>query len=178
MRGVEAAGQRHLHRLLARHGAADRHQRGRAEEPIIHPRKAEARILSGDREIAGGDQLAARRGRDPLDRRDDWLRQRHDRLHERRAARKQLDVIIAASVAIVAMRLHLLEVVAGAERLSGAGEHDDARLVVIGDVVERGNEGLEHGEAQRIAVVRRVQSQDDDAVVVVASDELRRRDDA
>ena len=75
------------------------------------------------------------------------------------------------------MRLHLLEVVAGAERLSGAGEHDDARLVVIGDVVERRNDGLDHREAQRIAVVRRVQSQDDDAVVVVPSDELRRRDD-
>ena len=157
--GVEPAGQRHLHRLLARHDAADRDQRRRAEQPVIHARQAEARMLSGDRKIAGGDELAARRGRDALDRRDDRLRQRDDRLHERRAAREQFDIKVAAPIAIVAMRLHLLEVMAGAERLSGAGEHDDARLVVIGDVVERGDQGLDHGEAQRIAVLRRVQSQ-------------------
>ena len=34
--------------------------------------------------------------------------------------------------------------------------------------------GFEHGEAQRVAVLRRAQSQDDDAVIVVAAEEFLR----
>ena len=163
---VELAGHRHLHRPLARDGAADRHQRRRAEEAEIHPRQTEAGFLAGDREIAGGDELAAGRGGDALDRRDHRLRQRDDGLHEGRAAREQLHVIAAASVAVVPMRLHFLEVVAGAERRSHAREHNDAGLIVSRDRLELGDKRLEHVEAKRVEVARRVQGQGDHAIVV------------
>ena len=133
---VESAGHRHLHRPLARDRAADRHQRGRAEQAEVHARQAEAGFLARDRKIAGGDELAAGRGGDALDRRDDRLRQRDDGLHESRAAREQLHVIAAAPVAVVPVRLHFLEVMAGAERRSDAREHNDARLIVARDRVE------------------------------------------
>ena len=160
-------------RALARHGPADRHQRRRAEEADVDAGQGEAGALAGDRQVAGGDELASRRRGDALDRRDDRLRQRDDRLHERGAARHDLLVEGAAAVGIVAVRLDLPEVVAGAQRRPFAGEHDDARPVVLGDVGEGDDQRVDHREAERVAVLRRGQRQGDDAGVVLAAEELR-----
>ena len=51
---------------LAADRAGQRDHRGRAEQPDLHARGGEARVLGGHRQVARGDQLAARRGRDAM----------------------------------------------------------------------------------------------------------------
>ena len=127
-------------------------------------------MLAGDRQIAGGDELASGGGRDSIDRGDDRLGQCNDRLHERRTSRHQSHIVVAPAIGIVAMRLHLLEVVAAAERRSLAGEHDGARLFIGGDVAEGGDQDLDHLEAERVAVPWRRQRQGDAAAVVLTTE--------
>ena len=149
--------------LLARHGPADRDQRRGAEEADVDAGQGEARGLARDRKVAGGDELAAGRRGDAFDGRDDRLRQRDDRLHQDRAARQDLFVKGAAPVGVVPVRLDLPEIVAGAQRRPVAGENDDARPIVLGEVGEGDDQRVDHRKAQGVAVLRRGQRQGDDA---------------
>ena len=63
----------------------ERHNRRRAEEAYLHSRRGKARPLRGHGEVAGGDELAAGRGSDPVHLRDHGLRNVVDRLHQHRA---------------------------------------------------------------------------------------------
>ena len=67
---------------LAADRARQRDHRRAAEEPDADARRGERRLGRGDGEIAGGDELTARRGRDPRHLRDHGLRDRGDPRHE------------------------------------------------------------------------------------------------
>src|SRR5438046_1629594 len=56
-------GEQELERALPSDRPRNRDHRRRAEEADLHSRRREARLLCGDREVAGGDQLAAGGGR-------------------------------------------------------------------------------------------------------------------
>ena len=60
------AGQQHLHRRLARHGAGQRDGGRRAEQADIHAGRAEARAGRRHGQVAGRDELAAGGGGDAL----------------------------------------------------------------------------------------------------------------
>ena len=147
-----------------------------AEQAEIHPRESR----SGRAPPRPQDRRRRRAGSPPRwrppRRGDDRLRQRDDGLHESGTPREQLHIVTAAAVAVVAVRLHLLKVMAGAERRSVTGEHNDASLIVSRDRVEFGDQRLDHIEAQRIEVVRRGQGQGDDSVVVVATEEVAQKE--
>src|SRR5271166_5454641 len=170
---VELSGERHLHRALARYGPADCDQGRRAEEADVDARQGEAGGLAGDRQIARRDELASRRRGDAFHSRDDRLRQRDDRLHERSAAGHDVLVEGAPPVGVVAVSLDLPEVVAGAERRPFAGDHDGARLAVLGEVGEGDDQRIDHRKAEGVAVLRRGQGQRDDAGIVLAAEEGR-----
>ena len=93
--------------------ARQRDARRRAEEAEVDAAHREARAVGGDGEVAGGDELAAGRGGDALDARDHRHRQALDRQHHARALREQRLV-----VGLRRLGAHLLQVVAGAERLA------------------------------------------------------------
>ena len=132
-RGVDRlAGQQHLHRLLARHVARQRHHRRRAEQADIDARRAEGRA---------GPRRSPDRSWRPVAARRPWpapstsaitgLGWRDDRLHQRRAGGHGLGEEGPAAVRIGAARRHFLEIVAGAEHLSGGREHDDTHGRVV-----------------------------------------------
>ena len=75
------------------------------------------------------------------------------------------------------MRLHFSQVMAGAERRSGARQHHDAGAIVMGDRVKFHDQGLDHGKAQGIEIARRVQGQGENAMVIIASEKPGRRGD-
>ncbi len=155
--------------MLARHGATDRDQGRRAEEADRHAGQGETRVGPGDRQIAGGDELTAGGGGDALDRGDHRLFQFDDPAHQLSAARHRALEERRAAVGVVAMRLQFLEVVAGRQRRTFAGEHDDARRRISGDRREGVDQGLDHRQAQRVARRRRLQRQRRHAGGVVAA---------
>ena len=171
---VKVAGQRHFHRVLARNGAADGDQRRRAEEADRHAGQGEARVGAGDREVAGGDELAAGGGGDAFDGGDHRLRQGDDGAHQVGAARHRALKERAAAVGVVAMRLQLLEVVAGRKRRPVAGENDDARRGIGFDRREGVDQRFDHRQAQRVARSRRLQSEGRDAAPVLAARQSER----
>jgi hypothetical protein len=71
----ELAREQHLHRRLARDGARQRHHRRRAEQSDIDIVDREPRRARRHREVAGGDELAAGRGRGAAHGRDHRLGQ-------------------------------------------------------------------------------------------------------
>jgi hypothetical protein len=93
-------------------------------------------LTPGDRQIATGDKLAARRGGDPVHLRDHGFRQADDRLHQTRALLQERVVIGPSSIGVLAMRRHFFEVVAGAECRTVGGYHDRAYAIVLARSVE------------------------------------------
>ena len=96
--------------------------------PYLDARGREPAVVAAYREIAGGDQLAAGGGGDAVHARDHRLRQAGQRGHHARAAVEQ-----GAHRGVAQVGTHLLEVVAGAERLAGTGDHHHPRGGVHGD---------------------------------------------
>ena len=104
------AGEQHLHGVLAADRPAERDTGRGTERTNVHAGRRERRRGGRHREIAGGDELTPRRGRQAVHLGDDRLRQPRDRHHHPAAARKErLDVVD------VVHRPDLLEIVAGAE---------------------------------------------------------------
>ena len=119
-------------RGLAREVAGQRHHRRRAEQAVAHARGRKARVGRGQRQIAGGDQLAAGGGRDAVDQRDHRLRQAGEREHDRRALLEQRPDLGRVG----ALAAQLLEVVTGAEGAPLAGDHDHPDVRIVPDLVE------------------------------------------
>ena len=82
--------------------------------------------MRGDREVAARDQLQPGGGRQAVDLGDHRLRMAHDRLHQRSASGKCLFEEGLALIGVGTARGHFLEIVAGAEHLSGRRQDDDA----------------------------------------------------
>ena len=121
-----------------------------------------------------GDELAAGRGRHPLDRRDHRLRQGDNRLHQRSASGHDELVERLALIGVVAVGLDLAQVVAGAQRRAFPGHHDDARGGILGDVGQGHDQRVDHGEPERVAVLTLVERQGDDARFILAAEESGR----
>ncbi len=113
----ELARSQHLERDLAGDVAREGDHRRRTEKADIHAIYAEPRAFGRDRHVAGGDKLAASGGGDAVDLGDDGLGQGGDHLHDLGAAGEEIGEIGAALVLGLTARLHLLQIVARAERL-------------------------------------------------------------
>ena len=164
----DLAGEQHLHRVLARHVARQRHHRRRAEQADIDAGRGEARRGRGDGEIAACDQLAARRRRHALHRGDHRLRQVDDLLHHGAAGRHDVAEIGAAAVGVGAPRGEFLEIVAGAERRPFGGEHDRAHAPVRRDAASAPSpSAAEQRLGQAVARRRPVERQHRDRPVVL-----------
>ena len=94
-------------------------------------------MICRHREVAGGDELAARRGRDAVDLGDDRLGQGGDHLHDLGAAGEEIGEIGAAPVGGGAAGLHLLQVVTGAEGAPRPPQDHDAGIAVFREPGER-----------------------------------------
>ena len=114
----KGTGGQHLERLFARDVAGQRDHRRGTEQPDVDPVDAKARVVGGDGHVAGGDQLAARGGGNPVGLRDDRLRHALDRLHQGAAARKQIGEIGCSCIFRLSSSLHFLKVMTRAERLA------------------------------------------------------------
>ena len=101
--------------------ARQRDARRRAEQAEVDAAHREARALGRNREVAHRHQLAAGRGRDARARARSPAPAAAARQHHARCMREQALVLGQRR-----RGAHLLQVVAGAEGLAGAGEHDDA----------------------------------------------------
>ena len=93
---------------------------GVAEQPDIHARRGEARVLTCHGEIATRHELAPSRRGDAVHRRDDRLSQRDDGRHHLGAGVHDLGEIGAPAIGVAAMRGHLLEIVTRAEKAEPA----------------------------------------------------------
>ena len=86
---------------FAREVARERHHRRRAEQADMDARACRtAPRAPATARSQTGDELAAGRGRDALDRRDHRLRQADDPLHHRRAAPEHVGEAGAAAVRV------------------------------------------------------------------------------
>ena len=103
-------------------------------------------------------------GSDAVDLGDDRLRMADDRLHQTRADREGFFEEGPAPVRIGAVRSHLLEVVAGAEHLSGGRDDDDADRVIVARAVEFGLDVAHHLDRQQVG--RRIGKRDAQYAVV------------
>ena len=108
------------------------------------------RLVGGEGEIAGRDQLASGCRGDAVDFRNHRLGKIHDDRHELRAERERFFEERLAPVSIGAVRAHLLEVVARGEEFPRRGDDDDANAVVVLGSVELGEERFHHGERQQV----------------------------
>ncbi len=122
------------------------------EQPDIDARHREAGVVRRHGEVAHRHQLAARGGGDAVHARDHGLRQLGELHHELPAQAEQALLEVERVVAA-----HLLEVVAGAEGLALAGDDHHAHRLVARDLVDRGDQGLEHLERERIELLQAVE---------------------
>ena len=104
-----------IQRMFAADPARQRHRGRRAKQADINAGRAKSRIRSGDREIAGGDELTARRRRHAVDGGDHRLRGADDVLHQHRAGGHGLRKKGMAAVLIIPVRCQFPKVMAGAE---------------------------------------------------------------
>ena len=135
----QVARQQQLARLLL--ADEERHQQRHRRRPEADLGLAEARVLRGDDEVAGHRQLEAAGERVAVDLGDDGFRAVEDR--ERR-----LDVLAEdLAPAPRGVGLALGQVVAGAERPTGAGDRDDADALVVRGVGDRGADSSSRSSA-------------------------------
>ena len=113
--------------------------------PMRTPGRREARVLARDREVAGGDELAARRGGDAVHLRDHGLREAVDRHHQLAAGVEQLARGRQRAAG------HLREVVTGAERGPLAAHDDRVHRDIGGGLGERGEQVAQQGQRERVA---------------------------
>ena len=137
------------------------HRRG-AEQADVDARRAELRRVAADGEVAGRDELAARRSRRPLDGGDDGLRQRDDALHQRGAALQDALIDGPAAVGVAAVGGEFLQVVAGAEHRPLGGDHHRPDARIRRDGVQLGVQRADEPFRQGVARLRPVEGEDRD----------------
>ena len=81
--------------------------------------------------------------------------------------------IAAAAIRVLAVRVELLEIVAGGERWSVGGEHDDTHGAIMRNRGERIAERFKQCLGQAVARLRPVERQDGDAAVILAQQDRR-----
>ena len=148
---------------LRGHVARQGDHRRRAEQAVFHARGREPAVVAAHREIAGGDQLAAGGGGDAVDARDHRLRQAGQRGHHGGAAVEQ-----GAHRRVAQISAHLLEVVAGAERLAGTADHHHPGRGIHGDPGKLLLEQAQQRIGQAVVGLRTVERQAHHAVGVAA----------
>ena len=169
LRGVDHhPGGQHFEGLLARHHPAERDHRGRAEQPDIHAIHAKPRDFRRNREVAACDQLAAGGGGDGMNLGDHRLRQADDLLHHRGAAAEEVGEVAAAVVVGLPPGLHLLQIMARAERLARTAQdhHLDVRLAL--QPGQRLGQRRQQGIRQRIERLGAIEGQDRDRAIIFA----------
>src|SRR5262249_13606624 len=97
--------------------------------------RAEAGRFAGDAQIAGERETEAGAGDRTVDRGDDDLWQRADEQRQLMRVAEPLDAVLDSLVA--AARFHCLDVAAGAPATPGAGDDDDAAIMVGREAFER-----------------------------------------
>ena len=130
---VCASKVRPLHEIEVRTELADRARQalgaaGARHDADLHLRLAEARRLAGDDDIAMHRQFTAATECEARHGRDQRLREGADRL-------PGLGGVPAVHLDRIGLR-HFDQVGAGGEGLLGAGKHDDAHAVVLGERIE------------------------------------------
>ena len=139
------------------------HARRRAEQPEVDAADGELRVGRGDCQVAHRHQLAARRGGDAVHARNHRHRQALDRQHHAACSGRTACVVVQRR-----LRAHLLQVVAGAERLAGGGQHDGSRrLVVRRSRPTRACNAASIASRQGVELLRPVQRQRDDAARIL-----------
>ncbi len=159
------SGEEHLERALAADGRRDGHHRRRAEESDIDAGCGEPGGVGRDREVARGDELAARRGRDPVDLGDHRLRELVYPRHQAYARGEEPFV-----ERLVTIARHLREVVTGRERRSAAFDHEHAGGRVGRDGVEQVEHLFHRREGERVAALGPVEYEPRDRAVALELD--------
>ena len=133
------------------------------------PGRAKRASIAGDREVAGGDELAARRGRDALDGGDHRLGQRDDLLHQLGAARH--DAFVEGRPRSASLRCACSSLrswpaeSAGPSPARTTTRADGSASIAANSLDQR----FDHRQAQRVARGRRLQRQRRDAAVILAA---------
>ena len=125
---------------------------------MVDPVDRDPGLGARHREVAGREELAAGRGGEPVDPRDDRLRKADDAQHHAAATLEQ-----GLLERLVPVGVHLLQIVPRAERPAGAGQDHDPYRRVLRDPVERILEGGDHRPGQGVEAVRAVEGQGGDA---------------
>src|SRR5262249_39950074 len=110
--------------------------------------RAEARRFRGDAQIAGERKDKARARARPVDRGDHDLRHRADEQRQSMRLAQSFDAVLEGLVALA--RLHRLDVAAGAPAAPGAGNDDDAAIMVGREALQRCLEPRSHLAGQRV----------------------------
>jgi hypothetical protein len=145
----DVSGQGQLHGALAAHVPGYRHHGGVAEPAALAARRREAGVFARHRQVGGGDELAACRGREPVHpghHRLRYLLHHGHQLGARLQQRADPGQVGACDIG---------EVMPGAEYRAVAGQHD-AEYVAAAEVAE-GSDQLAHvRQGQRIPALRPV----------------------
>jgi hypothetical protein len=171
--GHEPARGQQFKGFLAADIAAECDHGGGAEQADIYAVHAEPRIVGGNGQIAGRDQLATRGGGDAVDLGDDGLGQGPDGGHDPCAGVEQPMEIGFATVGGLSALGHFLEVVTGAECFAIGAQDHRADRGVGGQSGALAFKRGEHGFGQGIQCGGVVQRQGGDAVGVVAQQDIR-----
>ena len=132
--------------------------------PRLMPDTAKRAPRRADGQIALGDELAPRGGREAVDLRDDGLGEAHDLQHQV-AARAEEPRDVAGLLAT-----YLPEVVAGAEGPSAARDDDHPHRFVSCDGVHFDVQRLQQAGGQRVVLQRAVEGEHGDPVAVGAEE--------
>ena len=130
------------------------------KSPIFTPGVAKAASSDGNRQVAGGHQLAAGGGGDALHLGDHRLRNGLNLRHQLRAHVEDAAVFVDVAAG------HLAKIVAGAEDLAGRRQNHGADLAVAADLVQAANQLQHQVERQGVAALRAVQSHHRDGPLV------------
>ena len=131
---------------------------------IVHNSMSKLRgtgtIIGGNGQIAGGDQLAARRGGDPFHFGNDRLRQAYNTQHHGGAGGEKVLKILESAIGVGPPRRHFFEVMAGTEMIAGAAYDHRFYPSIFGDLIKSLRQRGKHCQAERIDRPRRIEGKD------------------
>ena len=136
--------KQHFHRALAADGARQRHHRRAAKESDPHARRGEGRVLRGDCQIAGCDELASRSGGNRANFCDHGLRNHYQTRHQGDAGFENRAIRVGIAV------LQLAEIVSGRERRTFAAENRGTHVGVFTNRGEGSVERAHHRQRERV----------------------------
>ena len=133
------------------------------KRPILTPGVAKRAPLGGERQVAAGDELAARGGGDAMDLGDDRLGQMQDGEHQFAAAPE--DRLMARAARLAAQ---LLQVMPRAEARTRGGQYHDLHRGIAGKLGQRSQELAHQGHGKGVARLGPVEGEGGDGIPVLA----------